>query len=120
VSYDDQPSVKGIGAEVPTSARAYGWLLGGTDEYDADREFVRAQLKSFRAGLDITRQNRLFLYRAVRHLAEAGIRQFIDMGCGMPTDNNVHQVAEQFIPDAPRVVYVDNDHCKSGCARRRG
>ncbi|MBC6467325.1 SAM-dependent methyltransferase [Actinomadura alba] len=94
--------------DVPTSARAYGWLLGGKDNYEADRQFIRGQLKSFPAGLDITRQNRLFLYRAVRYLAETGIRQFIDMGCGLPTDNNVHQVAEQFAPDA-RVVYVDID-----------
>jgi hypothetical protein len=108
VSYDDDPSVADIPTSVPTSARAYGWLLGGKDNYEIDREFVRGQLQAFPAGLDITRQNRLFLYRAVRYLAEAGIRQFIDMGCGLPTDNNVHQVAEQFAPDA-RVVYVDID-----------
>jgi hypothetical protein len=108
VSYDDEPSAGEIPTNVPTSARAYGWLLGGKDNYEVDREFVRGQLQAFPPGLDITRQNRLFLYRAVRYLAEAGIRQFIDMGCGLPTDNNVHQVAEQFAPDA-RVVYVDID-----------
>jgi hypothetical protein len=115
VSYDDEPSVADIPTNVPTSARAYGWLLGGKDNYEIDRDFVRGQLQAFPAGLDITRQNRLFLYRAVHYLSEAGIRQFIDMGCGLPTDNNVHQVAEQFAPDT-RVVYVDIDRSKSGCA----
>jgi hypothetical protein len=108
VSDDDESPVKGSDVNTPTSARAYGWLLGGKDNYEADREFVKRQLQSFPAGLDITRQNRLFLYRAVHFLAAAGIRQFIDMGCGMPTDNNVHQVAGQFASDA-RVVYVDID-----------
>ncbi|MEW2360094.1 SAM-dependent methyltransferase [Spirillospora sp. NPDC029432] len=103
------PSPAGIPDDVPTSARAYGWLLGGKDNYEVDRRFIKAQLEHFPAGLDITRQNRLFLYRAVRHLTlEAGIRQFIDMGCGLPTDNNVHQVAQGLVPDA-RVVYVDID-----------
>jgi hypothetical protein len=57
VSHDDAPSVRGSHANDPTSARAYGWLLGGKDNYEADREFVRRQLQSFPAGLDITRQN---------------------------------------------------------------
>ncbi|GAA2313919.1 SAM-dependent methyltransferase [Actinomadura luteofluorescens] len=105
----DRPSLADIPHDVPTSARAYGWLLGGKDNYEVDRQFIRGQLEHHPAGLDITRQNRLFLYRAVRYLAaEAGIRQFIDMGCGLPTDANVHQVARDFAPDA-RVVYVDID-----------
>ncbi|NEA27215.1 hypothetical protein G3I70_32670 [Actinomadura bangladeshensis] len=109
VDHDDSPSIADIPHDVPTSARAYGWLLGGKENYEVDRQFIRAQLEHHPAGLDITRQNRLFLYRAVRYLAvEAGIRQFIDMGCGLPTDANVHQVAQQFVPDA-RVVYVDID-----------
>jgi S-adenosyl methyltransferase len=94
---------------IPTSARAYGWLLGGKDNYDVDRQFMEATLEVFPACLDIGRQNRLFLYRVVRHLAEeAGIRQFLDMGCGLPTDDNVHQVAQQFSAEA-RTVYVDID-----------
>jgi hypothetical protein len=109
VNNDDRSPIADIPHDVPTSARAYGWLLGGKDNYEVDRRFIRAQLEHHPAGLDITRQNRLFLYRAVRYLAtEAGIRQFIDMGCGLPTDANVHQVAQQFVPDA-RVVYVDID-----------
>jgi hypothetical protein len=105
---DGTPPTDTSGA-APTSARAYGWLLGGKDNYEVDRRFVKGQLEAFPAGLDITRQNRLFLYRAVRYLTvEAGIRQFIDMGCGLPTDANVHQVAQALAPDA-RVVYVDID-----------
>lgn len=106
---EDQLSIAGATSDRPTSARAYGWLLGGKDNYEVDRRFIRAQLEHHPAGLDITRQNRLFLYRAVRYLTvEAGIRQFVDMGCGLPTDANVHQVAREFAPDA-RVVYVDVD-----------
>nr|BFE28024.1 hypothetical protein GCM10010200_002750 [Actinomadura rugatobispora] len=103
------PALPGTPSDVPTSARAYGWLLGGKDNYEVDRQFIRTQLEHFPAGLDITRQNRLFLYRAVRYLTlEAGIRQFVDMGCGLPTDSNVHQVAQGIAPGA-RVVYVDID-----------
>ncbi|MEJ3659249.1 SAM-dependent methyltransferase [Actinomycetes bacterium KLBMP 9759] len=84
-------------------------MLGGKDNYEVDRRFMQTQLKRFPAALDSIRQNRLFLYRAVRFLTqEVGIRQFIDMGCGLPTDNNVHQVAERFADDVS-VVYVDID-----------
>jgi SAM-dependent methyltransferase len=98
-----------IPTDVPTSARAYGWMLGGKDNFAIDREFILDMMPTFPECVDIARQNRQFLYRAVRYLAEeAGIRQFLDMGCGLPTDNNVHQVAQAFAPDA-RVVYVDID-----------
>ncbi|MFG2502953.1 SAM-dependent methyltransferase [Streptomyces sp. NPDC048441] len=94
--------------DVPTSARAYGWMLGGKDNYAVDRDFLLRTLPDFPECVDIARQNREFLFRVVRHLTEAGIRQFIDMGCGLPTDDNVHQVARRFAPDT-RVVYVDID-----------
>ena len=65
------------------------------------------------------RENRTFLGRAVRYLvAEAGIRQFLDVGTGLPTGNSVHEVAQRIRPSS-RVVYVDNDRCKSGCAHAR-
>ncbi|MQA06861.1 MAG: hypothetical protein GEV07_30600 [Streptosporangiales bacterium] len=93
----------------PTSARAYGWMLGGKDNYEIDRKSVFGIAENFPQVVDIARQNRQFLYRAVRYLVqEAGIDQFIDLGCGLPTDNNVHQVAQQLNPDV-RVVYVDID-----------
>lgn len=105
----------GTGTEVPipldkpTSARAYGWMLGGKDNFEVDREFILGTLAGFPQCVDIARQNRQFLYRAVRYLVqEAGIDQFIDLGCGLPTGNNVHQVAQSFDPSA-RVVYVDID-----------
>ncbi|MFC9973753.1 SAM-dependent methyltransferase [Spirillospora sp. NPDC127200] len=98
-----------IPTDVPTSARLYGWYLGGKDNYEIDRRFAMLNLPDFPETVDVTRQNRLFLYRAVRYLVqEAGIRQFLDMGCGLPTNDNVHQVAQKFAPDS-RVVYVDID-----------
>jgi hypothetical protein len=105
--YDD--GIDAIPTDIPTSARAYGWMLGGKDNYEIDRQFIRDVLQLFPTAVDIARANRLFLYRVVRYLTkEAGIRQFLDMGCGLPTDNNVHQVAQMFAPDA-RVVYIDID-----------
>ena len=66
------------------------------------------------------RENRAFLGRAVRYLAEeAGIRQFLDIGTGLPATNSVHEVAQAVAPDS-RVVYVDNDRCKSGCVQALG
>jgi hypothetical protein len=106
---DDEWTGVEIPLDVPTSARAYGWMLGGKDNFEIDREFILTTLQGFPECVDIARQNRLFLYRVVRYLVEeAGIRQFIDLGCGLPTGNNVHQVAQSFAPDA-RVVYVDID-----------
>ncbi|WP_393916312.1 SAM-dependent methyltransferase, partial [Halostreptopolyspora alba] len=93
----------------PAQSRAYGWMLGSKDNYAVDRDFIRQTLRIFPEGLDIARQNRLYLYRAVRYLAaEVGITQFLDLGSGYPTENNVHQVAQSFQPEA-RVVYVDID-----------
>lgn len=93
----------------PASARAYGWILGGKDNYEVDRQSVLDAVQGFPQCVDIARQNREFLYRAVRYLVQdAGITQFIDLGCGLPTSNNVHQVAQALNPDA-RVVYVDID-----------
>ncbi|RFU38768.1 hypothetical protein DZF91_25955 [Actinomadura logoneensis] len=93
----------------PSSARLYGMSLGGKDWYEVDRRFALESLPHFPGIVDIARDNRLFLYRLVRYLAaEAGIRQFLDMGCGLPTNSNVHQVAAEFGPGS-RVAYVDND-----------
>ncbi|MDG4791796.1 SAM-dependent methyltransferase [Micromonospora sp. WMMD1102] len=95
--------------DVPTPARMYDYCLGGKDNFPVDRAAVLAVHKQFPEGVHEARNNRLFLYRLVRFLArDAGIRQFLDMGSGLPTQANVHQVAQRFQPDA-RVVYVDND-----------
>src|SRR5256885_3454189 len=95
-----------IDTSIPHSARAYGWMLGLKDNFDADRQFLLQLLPNFPECLDIARQNRLFLQRAVRHLAApaadggAGIAQFIDFGCGLPAGDNVHHVAKRTNPDA--------------------
>jgi hypothetical protein len=106
----DAPSMPpSIPTDRPTSARAYGWVLGGKDNFEVDRQHVFGVLDTFPEAVDSARENRLFLYRAVRHLArDLGITQFLDLGSGLPTDQNVHQVAQLFRPES-RVVYVDND-----------
>ena len=99
----------GIDTTVPTTARMYDFWLGGHDNFAADRA---AALKVSEAAPEaqlMAVENRRFLRRAVRYLAaEAGITQFVDIGTGLPTQGNVHQVALDVNPDA-RVVYVDND-----------
>src|SRR5260221_1362158 len=93
----------------PHPARMYDAYLGGKDNYAVDREAVRQVLRAAPEIRDTARANRAFLPRAVRFLAgEAGIRQFIDLGTGIPGVGNVHQVAEEIAPGT-RVVYVDND-----------
>ena len=98
-----------IDTSVPHPARRYNYWLGGTDNFPADREsgdeFER-QFPGMRAGV---RANRAFLKRAVRFLtAEAGIRQFLDIGTGLPSAENTHEVAQAIAPES-RIVYVDND-----------
>jgi hypothetical protein len=93
----------------PTPARCYDYALGGKDNFEVDRRLVLEAAQEWPGNLDLARVNRLFLYRAVRYLArDAGLTQFLDLGSGLPTENNVHQVAQGFQPEA-RVVYVDND-----------
>jgi len=90
-------------------ARVYDYLLGGKDNFAADRAAATEGLKVNPNAATAPRQNRAFLRRAVRFLAaEAGIRQFLDIGTGLPTTPNVHQIAQGVDPSA-RVVYVDND-----------
>jgi len=90
-------------------ARVYDYLLGGKDNFAADRAAAAAIIEVSPVVFDCVRANRAFLRRAVRYLAgEAGIRQFLDIGTGLPTAQNTHQVAQQVAPQC-RVVYVDND-----------
>ena len=98
----------GIRTDIPHPARVYDYLLGGTDNFAADREMAEAGLKVMPEMLDSSRANRAFLVRAVRFLAETGVRQFLDIGAGLPTSPNTHEVA-QVVNPAARVVYVDND-----------
>ena len=99
----------GFDISVANQARMYDYLLGGKDNYAADRAAIDAQLAIYPDVAFAARANRAFLGRAVRYLAaEAGIRQFLDIGTGIPTANNTHEVAHSVDPDA-RIVYVDND-----------
>ncbi len=98
----------GIDTTTANPARIYDALLGGKDHYPVDRAAAQAILKAAPQARQGARQNRAFLQRAVRYLAEAGIRQFLDIGTGLPTQGNVHEVARQVAPDA-RVVYIDYD-----------
>jgi hypothetical protein len=93
----------------PHPARMYDAYLGGKDNYAADREAVRQILRAWPEVRAMARANRAAMQRMVRFLAgEAGIRQFLDIGTGIPSAGNVHEVAGQVAPDS-RVVYVDND-----------
>jgi SAM-dependent methyltransferase len=98
----------GIRTDIPHPARVYDYLLGGKDNFAADREAAEMSLKISPEILHSARANRQFLVRAVRFLRDAGIRQFLDIGTGLPTSPNTHEVAQDGHPDA-RVVYVDND-----------
>ncbi|MFE7705706.1 SAM-dependent methyltransferase [Streptomyces sp. NPDC057486] len=93
----------------PHSARVWNYLLGGKDNYPVDAEAGDMILQAFPDFAQIARLQRAFLARAVHFLtAEAGIRQFLDIGAGLPTANNTHEVAQRLAPEC-RVVYVDND-----------
>jgi hypothetical protein len=94
---------------VPHIARVYDYWLGGKDNFAADRELGERTLAAYPNLVYSVRANRAFLARAVRFLAaERGIRQFLDIGTGIPTANNTHEVAQRAAPDS-RIVYVDND-----------
>jgi hypothetical protein len=98
-----------IDASVPNSARIWNYWLGGKDNYPVDREAGDDYRAIYPEIVDVARASRRFLTRAVRWLAgEAGIRQFLDIGTGLPTADNTHEVAHRVAPGA-RVVYVDND-----------
>ena len=111
-THDDLVANSWTPAQIDTTvahpARMYDYYLGGQDHYKVDREAaeaVTAIVPEIRAG---ARANRAFLGRAVRFLATAGVRQFLDIGTGLPGPNNTNQVAHSIAPDA-RIVYVDND-----------
>ncbi len=96
-------------ASVAHVARVYDYLLGGKDYFAVDREAAEQAMRINPDIVSTARANRAFLVRATSFLArEAGIRQFLDVGTGMPTNNNIHEVAQSIAPDA-RIVYVDHD-----------
>ncbi|MFI9649752.1 SAM-dependent methyltransferase [Streptomyces sp. NPDC052040] len=92
----------------PHPARMYDWYLGGKDNYPVDEELGRQMLALEPRVPVMARVNRAFMHRATRFLAHRGVRQFLDIGTGIPTEPNLHQVAQEIAPDT-RVVYCDND-----------
>jgi hypothetical protein len=107
ITNDDQPFELNTG--VPQTARIWNYWLGGRDNFPADRQVGDQILEAFPAIVENARASRAFLARVVRYLAgEAGVRQFLDIGTGLPTANNTHEVAQAVAPES-RIVYVDND-----------
>ena len=98
-----------VDLEKPSAARAYDYLLGGNHNFQVDREFVELLLVDQPEVKRFAIMNRAFMRRAVLFMVERGIRQFLDLGSGIPTVGNVHEIAQQTDPSA-RVVYVDNEH----------
>ncbi|WP_171167448.1 SAM-dependent methyltransferase [Streptomyces sp. I05A-00742] len=98
----------GIDLSVPSVSRIYDYYLGGSHNFEVDREAGRRAIEAFPGMPKIMQANRAFLRRAVRHAAGRGVRQFLDIGSGIPTFGSVHEVAQAADPEA-RVVYVDHD-----------
>jgi hypothetical protein len=108
-----ESSIRAIDSRVPSVARIYDYLLGGSTYFEVDRETCERVSAQYPGGIEAgrihVRANRRFLGRAVRYLVtKAGIRQFLDLGSGLPSEGNVHTLAQDLAPEA-RVVYVDND-----------
>ncbi|MEV6908868.1 SAM-dependent methyltransferase [Amycolatopsis sp. NPDC051071] len=99
---------EGVDLERPNAARIYDWALGGTANWAVDREFGEQLVKAFPLIRSLARANRAFLGRAVRYCAENGVNQFLDLGSGVPTVGNVHEIAGE-VDDDSRCVYVDNE-----------
>lgn len=95
-------------AKPATAARMYDYYLGGTHNFPADREAAEQMLAIYPQVPAVARANRAFLGRAIRYIASQGVRQFLDIGSGIPTQGNVHEVVESVLDDG-RVVYVDID-----------
>src|ERR1700747_1465597 len=101
--------IAGLDTSVAHPARVYNYWLGGKDNFAADREAAEVVITSYPTVLASVRAQRELLGRAVSHLAgRAGIRQFLDIGTGLPSASNTHEVAQQVAPQS-RIVYVDND-----------
>ncbi|NJP46544.1 SAM-dependent methyltransferase [Actinacidiphila epipremni] len=97
-----------IDTSIAHSARVYDYVLGGKDNYQVDREAAEQMLSGWPSLRTSMRENRTFMHRAVRYAAQQGIDQFLDIGTGIPTSPNLHEIAQSVIPSA-RIVYVDND-----------
>ncbi|RCW43925.1 S-adenosyl methyltransferase [Halopolyspora algeriensis] len=107
---EDRPNwlPKDVDLEKPSAARCYDYYLGGAHNFAVDRELARQVVAMVPQTKALAQDNRAFLRRAVRYCVDRGIRQFLDIGSGIPTAGNVHEVAQEIAPEA-RVVYVDNE-----------
>lgn len=104
-----QPHSSAIDNGVPHSARIYDYWLGGKDNFAADRAVAEALISAIPTVRSMAAENRRFVHRVARYLVgQAGVRQFLDVGTGIPTSPNLHEVAQEIAPET-RVVYVDND-----------
>jgi len=109
---NEQPEAPpGIEVDRPAAARIYDWYLGGTHNWAVDREFGKKIVELFPVMKNLAQQNREFLGRAVKAALDAGVRQFLDLGSGLPTMGNVHEIVLDHLPEDQRasVVYVDHD-----------
>jgi len=105
---EQDDALKGFDRTQPNEARLIDYLVGGKDNFAADREAAEEVLKIAPELPMMIREGRRFLGRTVRYLAGEGVRQYVDIGCGLPTRGSVHEVLEPIAPDS-KVVYVDND-----------
>jgi SAM-dependent methyltransferase len=109
VTMESSAQMRRVDSSVPNVARVWNYLIGGKDNFEADREAAARLVKAAPVMAVVAPATRAFLRRAVSYLvADAGITQFLDVGTGLPTANNTHEVAQSLRPDC-RIVYVDND-----------
>ena len=99
----------GIDLSHPSAARMYDYYLGGTTNWEIDRQLADRIIDEFPIIKPIARANRMFLHRVVRHLVKQGVRQFVDIGSGVPTMGHAHEVAEDLAPGEVRVAYIDHE-----------
>ncbi|GAA0794511.1 SAM-dependent methyltransferase [Spirilliplanes yamanashiensis] len=108
-SAEQETAPPGVNVNVPHSARIYDYWLGGKDNFAVDRQVADAMIAAIPQMREMAAENRKFVHRVARHLVEdEGIRQFLDVGTGIPTSPNLHEIAQKIAPET-RVVYVDND-----------
>lgn len=107
-THDEDSNLAAIDLERPNAARVYDWYLDGTTNWAIDREFGAKAKEAFPMVAELAKVGREFLGRGVRYMAEQGITQFLDLGSGVPTVGNVHEIADEINPDS-RCVYVDNE-----------
>ena len=111
-----EKTIPALRTDIPHSARIYDYLLGGKDNFQSDRDVAANMVNRWPSLRVSMRSNRDFMRRVGGYLAgELGLRQFLDIGTGLPTAPNLHEVVQGIAPES-RIVYVDNDQSKPGCA----